>query len=116
LITFLVAVTTAVILVFGVYSHGKVLSPSGNAGRLDHSVIAVDPIDRIRRKAFSSAQRHWHDVAHIGLGMFVLSVTTVESFTLERDVALGQGEQTTVATTSFASGRKAIEGPNYNGV
>jgi cytochrome c-type biogenesis protein CcmF len=56
-------------------------------------------------------------VAHIGLGIFVLSVTTVESFTLERDVALGQGEQAVVGNYEFRfSGVKPIEGPNYNGV
>jgi cytochrome c-type biogenesis protein CcmF len=56
-------------------------------------------------------------VAHIGLGMFVLSVTTVESFTLERDVALAPGQQTSVGNYEFRfQGVKAIEGPNYNGV
>ena len=56
-------------------------------------------------------------VAHIGLGMFLLSVTTVESFTLERDVALGVGQQTTVGNYEFRfQGVKAIEGANYNGV
>src|SRR6185312_8740330 len=56
-------------------------------------------------------------VAHVGLGMFVLSVTTVESFTLERDVALGVGQKTAVGNYEFRfQGVKPIEGDNYNGV
>jgi cytochrome c-type biogenesis protein CcmF len=118
LITFVVAVTTAVILVFGVYSHGRVLSPV--AATLGVWIILsslVDPIDRIRRKLSLPRSVIGMTVAHIGLGMFVLSVTTVESFTLERDVALGQGEQTTVGNYEFRfQGVRSIEGPNYNGV
>jgi cytochrome c-type biogenesis protein CcmF len=118
LITFVVAATTAVILVFGVYSHGKVLSPV--AATLGVWIILsslVDPIDRIRRKLSMPRSVIGMTVAHIGLGIFVLSVTTVESFTLERDVALGQGERTTVGNYEFRfQGTKPIEGPNYNGV
>ena len=118
LITFVIAASTAVILVFGVYSHGKVLSPV--AATLGVWIILsslVDPIDRIRRKLSLSRSVIGMTVAHIGLGIFVISVTTVESFTLERDVALGRGEQTTVGNYEFRfQGVKPIEGPNYNGV
>src|SRR5258707_12575859 len=75
------------------------------------------PIYRIRRKLSMPRSVIGMTVAHIGLGIFVLSVTTVESFTLERDVALGQGERTTVGNYEFRfQGVKPIEGPNYNGV
>jgi cytochrome c-type biogenesis protein CcmF len=118
LITFVIAVATAVILVFGVYSHGKVLSPV--AATLGAWIILsslVDPIDRIRRRLSIPRGVLGMTVAHIGLGVFVLSVTTVESFTLERDVALGQGQQATVGNYEFRfQGVKPIEGANYNGV
>jgi cytochrome c-type biogenesis protein CcmF len=118
LITFVVAAITAVILVFGVYSKGKVLSPV--AATLGVWIILsslVDPIDRIRRRMSLSRSVVGMTVAHIGLGIFVLSLTTVESFTLERDVALGQGEQTTVGNYEFRfQGVRPIEGPNYSGV
>src|SRR5258707_4660046 len=75
------------------------------------------PIYRIRRKLSMPRSVIGMTVAHIGLGIFVLSVTTVESFTLERDVALGQGERTAVGNYEFRfEGVKTIEGPNYSGV
>ncbi|MGH8211084.1 MAG: cytochrome c-type biogenesis CcmF C-terminal domain-containing protein, partial [Steroidobacteraceae bacterium] len=56
-------------------------------------------------------------VAHIGLGLFVLSLTTVESFTTEHDVSLARGASTTVGPYEFRfDGVKPIEGPNYDGV
>jgi len=118
LITLTIAVTTAVILVYGVYSNGKVLSPV--AATLGVWIIIsslIDPIDRMRRKLSLPRSVVGMAVAHVGLGMFVLSVTTVESFTLERDVALGVGQQTTVGNYEFRfQGVEAIEGANYNGV
>jgi cytochrome c-type biogenesis protein CcmF len=104
--------------VFGVYSHGKVLSPV--AATLGAWIILsslIDPIDRLRRKLSLPRSVIGMSVAHIGLGIFVLSITTVESFTLERDVALGQGERAVVGNYEFRfNGVKPIEGPNYNGV
>jgi len=118
LITFIIAAITAVIVVYAVYSNGKVLSPV--AATLGVWIILsslVDPIDRIRRKLSLPRSVIGMTVAHIGVGMFVLSVTTVESFTLERDVALGPGQQTSVGNYEFRfQGVRAIEGPNYNGV
>src|SRR6202023_1900654 len=118
LTTLVIAAITGVIIVFGVYSHGKVLSPV--AATLGVWIILsslVDPIDRIRRKLSLPRGVIGMSVAHIGLGIFVLSITTVESFTLERDVALGQGYGAVVGNYEFRfSGVKPIEGPNYNGV
>jgi cytochrome c-type biogenesis protein CcmF len=118
LTTLVIAAIAGVIIVFGVYSHGKVLSPV--AATLGVWIILsslVDPIDRIRRKLSLPRSVIGMAVAHIGLGIFVLSITTVESFTLERDVALGQGESATVGNYEFRfAGIKPIEGPNYNGV
>jgi cytochrome c-type biogenesis protein CcmF len=118
LTTLVIAAIAGVILVFGVYSHGKVLSPV--AATLGAWIILsslVDPIDRLRRKLSLPRGVIGMTVAHIGLGIFVLSVTTVESFTLERDVALGQGERAVVGNYEFRfNGVKPIEGPNYNGV
>ncbi|MBS0416946.1 MAG: heme lyase CcmF/NrfE family subunit [Proteobacteria bacterium] len=118
LITLVIAAITGVIIVYGVYSNGKVLSPV--AATLGAWIILsslVDPIDRLRRKLSLSRSVIGMTVAHIGLGMFVLSVTTVESFTLERDVALGQGDTATVGNYEFRfQGVKPIEGANYNGV
>jgi cytochrome c-type biogenesis protein CcmF len=113
--TLVIAAIAGIILVFGVYSHGKVLSPV--AATLGAWIILVDPIDRLRRGLSLPRSVIGMTVAHLGLGMFVLSVTTVESFTLERDVALGQGEQAVVGNYEFRfQGVESIEGPNYDGV
>ena len=56
-------------------------------------------------------------VAHIGLGVFVLAVTTVESFTVERDVAMGVNDKASLGAFEFRfQGVRAEEGPNYDGV
>lgn len=118
LTTLIVAAVIGVILVFGVYSHGKVLTPV--AATLGVWIILsslIDPIDRVRRKLSLPRSVIGMAVAHIGLGIFVISVTTVESFTMERDVALAPGEQAIVGNYEFRfQGVRPIEGPNYNGV
>jgi cytochrome c-type biogenesis protein CcmF len=56
-------------------------------------------------------------LAHIGLGLFVISITSVEAFTAERDVALAQGETAQLGAYRFRfEGVRPIEGPNYSGV
>jgi cytochrome c-type biogenesis protein CcmF len=118
LLTFVVAAIAGVILVFGIYSHGKVLSPVAAAlgGWIILSSL-VDPVDRIRRKLSLPRSVIGMTIAHLGLGIAVLSLTTVESFTLERDVSLAPGEVATVGNYEFRfGGVKHIEGPNYDGV
>lgn len=118
LLTLAASAIVACIVVFGIYSHGKVLTPV--AATLGIWIIVtslVDPIDRIRRKLSLSRSVVGMAVAHIGLGIFVLSLTTVESFTLERDVSLAQGGSTAVGPYEFRfDGVKSIEGANYQGV
>jgi cytochrome c-type biogenesis protein CcmF len=118
LLTLAASAIIACITVFGIYSHGKILTPV--AATLGIWIIVtslVDPIDRIRRKLSLSRSVIGMTVAHIGLGVFVLSLTTVESFTLERDVSLAQGGSTKVGAYEFRfDGVKPTEGPNYQGV
>jgi cytochrome c-type biogenesis protein CcmF len=118
LLTLVVALVIAVVLVFGVYSHGKVLTPV--AATLGVWIILsslIDPINRWRRKLSLSRSVIGMTIAHIGVGVFVISLTMVESFTLERDVPLAVGERTSVGNYEFRfGGTRSIEGPNYNGV
>jgi cytochrome c-type biogenesis protein CcmF len=54
-------------------------------------------------------------LAHIGVGMFTIGVTGVESSKIERDVALGVGDSTEVAGYVFKlESLKPVQGPNYN--
>ena len=118
LTTLAVAAVIAGIVVFGIYSNGKVLTPvAATLGIWIILASLVDPIDRIRRKLSLSRAVIGMTVAHIGLGLFVLSLTTVESFTVEHDVSLARGASTTVGPYEFRfDGVKPLEGPNYDGV
>ena len=116
--TLAIAAVIAGIVVFAIYSGGKVLTPvAATLGIWIILTSLVDPIDRLRRKLSLSRSVIGMTVAHIGLGLFVLSLTTVESFTVEHDVSLARGGSTTVGPYEFRfDGVKRIEGPNYDGV
>ena len=76
-----------------------------------------DPIDRWRRRLSVPRAVLGMTIAHIGFGVCVIAVSAVESYTVERDVALAPGE--TVALGRFAYRFDSIEpvaGPNYDGV
>src|SRR5438132_1654318 len=79
-------------VVFGIYSHGRVLTPVG-ATLAFWIVLAslVDPIDRWRRGLTLPRAVIGMTVAHLGLALAVLALTTVQSFTIEKDVALAPG-------------------------
>ena len=56
-------------------------------------------------------------IAHMGLGVAVLGLTTVQSFTVERDVALAPGQLASVGGYEFRfEGVKTVEGPNYDAI
>ncbi len=118
LTTLVAAIIGACIVSFGIYSHGKILTPvAATLGIWIILTSLVDPIDRWRRNLSLSRAVVGMTVAHVGLGLFVLSLTTVESFTLEHDVSLAQGASTAVGAYEFQfQGMKRIEGPNYEGV
>src|SRR2546421_53885 len=118
LVTLLVAAVLACGLVFGIYSNGRVLTPVGaTVGVWIIASSLIDPVDRWRRKLTLSRAVIGMTIAHIGLGLCVIALTTVQSFTLERDVSLAQGESATVGQYEFRfDGVKPVEGPNYDGV
>src|SRR5574343_145759 len=54
-------------------------------------------------------------LAHIGIAVFVVGVTMVNSFQEENDIKMAPGDTTTVAGYSFKfNGVKAVEGANYD--
>jgi cytochrome c-type biogenesis protein CcmF len=118
LFTLVVAAVLGAGLVFGVYSHGRVLSAVGaTLGLWILLSSLVDPIDRWRRGLSLPRAVLGMTVAHIGLSLAVIALTTVQSFTIERDVALAPGATASVDGYEFRfAGVSAIEGPNYGGV
>ncbi len=100
--TLAIAAVIACIIVFAIYANGKILTPvAATLGIWIILTSLVDPIDRLRRKLTLSRSMIGMTVAHIGLGLFVLSLTTVESFTVEHDVSLARGASTTVGAYQF---------------
>ncbi len=76
-----------------------------------------DPIDRWRRKLTLPRAVVGMTIAHMGLGVCVIAVSTVESYTVERDVALAQGETVALGRYAYRFDKiEPIEGPNYDGV
>jgi cytochrome c-type biogenesis protein CcmF len=116
--TLAVAALIGVVLVFGVYSGAGVLAPVGTI--LGFWIILsslVDPIDRWRRRLSLPRAVLGMTVAHMGLGVSVIALTCVGSFTTEKDVALAKGGTAAVGGYDFRfEGVGAVEGPNYEGV
>jgi cytochrome c-type biogenesis protein CcmF len=76
----------------------------------------IDPAARLRKGYRLSPAVIGMTLAHIGVGIFVLGVTFVESATVERDVALANGQSTTLGAYVFRyEGGGPIQGPNYDG-
>jgi len=118
LASFGLAVVLGLALVFGVYTHPIPLTPLGAVLGLWIILSSlIDPIDRLRRGLRMPAAIAGMAVAHIGLGMFVLGITFVESNTLERDIALKPGGSVELGDYAFRfDGVQNIEGPNYEGL
>jgi cytochrome c-type biogenesis protein CcmF len=118
LITLVAAAVLACALVYGIYEHGQVLTPVG--ALLGAWIILSsfsEPLARWRRGVRVPRGMLGMTIAHCGLGVLVLALTTVQSFTLEHDVALAPGATTTVGSYLLRfDGVQPIEGPNYDGV
>jgi cytochrome c-type biogenesis protein CcmF len=118
IVSFAFSAVLALALVFGVYAHPLPLTPIGAV--LGIWIILsslIDPLDRLRRGIRVPAAILGMAIAHIGLGMFVLGITFVQSNTLERDIALKPGGSVTLAGYNFRfDGVQNIEGPNYEGL
>jgi cytochrome c-type biogenesis protein CcmF len=118
LVTLALGVAIACAISFGLLSTSSVLTPVGLAiGTWIILSSLVDPFDRWRRKLTLARSIVGMTLAHIGLGVFVIAVSSVESFTVERDVALGRGESARLGEYSFRFDNiEPLEGPNYDGV
>ncbi|MGB8327700.1 MAG: heme lyase CcmF/NrfE family subunit [Steroidobacteraceae bacterium] len=118
ILTLAVAVLIGLAVLAGAFADAKVLTPVGIAlGAWLMLSSLVDPVDRIRRGLSLSPAVLGMTVAHLGLGVFVIATTSVQSFTHERDVALSVGEAAVVGAYQFRFDKlEPIEGPNYDGV
>jgi len=114
--TLLASVLVTLLLVLGVWEGAKILTPVGFA--LGVWLILsplIDPIDRWRRKLTLTPALLGMALAHASLGVFVVSITAVESYTRERDLALAVGEAGQVGEFEYRlTGLSGVEGPNYD--
>jgi cytochrome c-type biogenesis protein CcmF len=104
--------------VFGAYGPGEPLSLAGVVVGIWLIVSSLfDPVDRWRRKLTLGRAVVGMTIAHIGLGVGVIAVSTVESYTIERDVALAPGETVALGRYAYRFEKiEPLEGPNYDGV
>ncbi|HET9865085.1 MAG TPA: heme lyase CcmF/NrfE family subunit [Steroidobacteraceae bacterium] len=104
-------------LAFGAYGPGKWLSYVGIVLGCWIIVSSLfDPVDRLRRRLSLSRAIIGMTVAHLGLGVCVIAISTVESYTIERDVALGPGETVAMGRYAYRFDKlEPVEGPNYDG-
>jgi cytochrome c-type biogenesis protein CcmF len=109
------AVVLGLALILGIYGDRSFLGPIGVVLALWIVISAlVDPIDRLRRGLSISPAVYGMALAHIGLGITTLGITTMESRMLERDVALTPGQQVELGQYGFRfDGVEQVDGPNY---
>jgi cytochrome c-type biogenesis protein CcmF len=109
------AVVLGLAVMLGLYGDRSLLGPIGVVLGLWIIVSAlVDPVDRWRRGLSVSPAILGMTLAHIGLGVVTVGLTTMESQRLERDVALSPGQQVDVGRYTFKFlDTQQIEGPNY---
>jgi cytochrome c-type biogenesis protein CcmF len=88
--------------------------------------IAVTTLEMIRRQIrnapgsllakLGAQPRGWWGMilAHLGIAVFIVGVTSVRSYEVERDVKISPGEVITVDEYTFKfNGVKEVDGPNY---
>ena len=115
-VTVAVAVILGAAAVFGFYGgrHALAITGFGIGGWIILSSL-VDPVDRLRRHLSLSRAVLGMTLAHIGLAVAVIALTGVESYTAERDIALGAGASAEVGGYEFKLlGTRSLEGPNYS--
>jgi cytochrome c-type biogenesis protein CcmF len=111
-----IAIAIMLALVLGAWEGPKLLTPIAFALGIWLLVSAmIDPIDRWRRGLKFTPAIVGMAIAHASLGLFVISITAVESYTRERDLALAVGESGTVGEFEYRLvGMESVEGPNYD--
>jgi cytochrome c-type biogenesis protein CcmF len=112
------ALVIGLVLVYGVYGAGKPLTPIGMVLGIWIILSSLfDPIDRLRRRLTLPRAIIGMTLAHMGLGVGIIAISTVESYSVERDAAIAPGETLALGRYAYRfDSIKEIEGPNYDGV
>ncbi|MBT8077558.1 MAG: heme lyase CcmF/NrfE family subunit [Gammaproteobacteria bacterium] len=82
------------------------------------AVSLLQPLRNLRREEGAARMTRsalGMTVAHLGLGLFVIGVTIVSTFTVEEDISMVPGQKVAVAGYDFElKSLDRVEGPNYN--
>ena len=79
--------------------------------------VLLEPIKRRGNLRALPASFWGMTLAHLGVGLFALGVTGVESYKIEKDISLGIGESTELSGYVFRyEGTKQVQGPNYRAI
>jgi cytochrome c-type biogenesis protein CcmF len=118
LYTLLVAAVLGCGLVYGIFAPGHLLSAVGATLAFWIALSSlVDPLERLWRGLSLPRAVLGMTVAHLGLALAVLALTTVQSFTVERDVSLAPGSSVRVGGYEFRfQGVHPVEGANYQAI
>ena len=75
---------------------------------------AWEPVLRLIRRQAQTRAAVGMAVAHFGIGMFVIGVSGVASYKIEKDVSMGPGDTATIAGYTFRfDSTNDARGPNY---
>jgi len=75
----------------------------------------LEPIERWRRGVALTGGVIGMSLAHLGVGLFTLGVTGVQTYHIEKDISLGAGESAMLSGYEFKfMGIKEVRGPNYD--
>jgi cytochrome c-type biogenesis protein CcmF len=113
------SIVLALVITLGCYGRSSLpLTIIGfAAGLLVIGSSVLEPLKQWRRRLPVPQAMIGMALAHIGIGLFVIGVSGVASYTVERDVSLGVGESTEIAGYRFTfMGTYPVEGPNYQAI
>ncbi|MBS0374962.1 MAG: heme lyase CcmF/NrfE family subunit [Proteobacteria bacterium] len=113
------ALLLALLLAFGAYrSAGTALTiVAFTAGLFVMGSALIEPVEAWRRGQKLPRAAIGMAIAHFGVGVWILGVTGVVSYKVEKDVSLAPGESTTIAGYTFKYlGTKPVSGPNYEAI
>jgi cytochrome c-type biogenesis protein CcmF len=118
LIALIVALLIALALTIFAYGRAALLTVVGLTAGLWLIYSALrEPISRLRHRQTLSAAVLGMSIAHFGVGLFTIGVTTVESYKIEKDLAMRPGDSTEIAGYRFAfEGLRNLSGPNYEAI
>jgi cytochrome c-type biogenesis protein CcmF len=115
---FVAALVLGILVPVTMYGWSSVISTIGIVVGLWMAFASlIEPIERLRKGHSLSASVIGMSVAHLGLALFIIGATTVESYKKEADLSLRPGQSVEHAGFQFTmNSLRNVEGPNYRAV